>query len=355
MSQERSSNEKVFLWLFFPTIITLYLVYKFPTLFVPAEQVRNTFYFFGKSTSFWYATIYTAIVCYFSLQVIIRKINPYSIIKKPVSAYQRAKFTSIFLSQLIFFYLLPFIIPALQEGQEFFNDPYYPVNKDAYIYIYNGFTSIGGLIYIFFIVPLLAWLVGKRYCSWFCACGNLAESVGITVWGQKWVRNYTPRGKLATKMESLQLIILLFALVYGLILFLDIWQIFASPTLTTAMSNFQIFVIDFMFGAIIGIGAYPLFGTRIWCRYGCPLAQLMRVFGKFSISQAKIQANKDCRGIGECSKVCPMGIDVKAFAYLDKKAIEENFGLEQTTCISCGGCIAACPTEALKFITIFSK
>ena len=349
---KRSDKEIIFLWLFFPIVIILYLVYKFPTLFVPLEEVKNTFYFFGKSTSFWYATVYTAIVCYFSLRVIIRGINPYRAgVVKPISTYQRAKFLSIFFSQLLLFYLIPFILPYFQEGREFFNDSYHAVNKDAYIYIYNGFTSVGGLIYIFFIVPILAWLVGKRYCSWFCACGNLAEAVGSTTWGQQWVRNYTPRSKMAIKLEWLQFLILIFVLAYGLLLFLDMWQIFISESLITALYNFQVFAIDFMFGAIIGVGAYPLLGTRIWCRYGCPLAQMMKLFGKFSLSQARIQANSDCRGIGECSTVCPMGIDVKSFAY-NKKGI---YGLTQTPCISCGSCISACPTQALAFKTIFSK
>jgi len=78
MSKEFKRGDKIFFWLFFPVIIVLYLVYKLPTLFVPVEQIRDTFYFFGKSTSFWYATIYTAIVCYFSLMVIIRGTNPYN-------------------------------------------------------------------------------------------------------------------------------------------------------------------------------------------------------------------------------------------------------------------------------------
>ena len=358
MSHIRSHQEKIFLGIFLPLIIILYLVYKFPTLFVPLEQVRETFYFLGKSTSFWYATVYTGIVCFFSLKVLIQNINPYRISNtKPIalSTYQRAKFLSIFLSQLCLFYIIPFIIPAFQEGRSFFNDPYHAVNKDAYIYIYNGFTSIGGLIYIFFIVPILTWFVGKRYCSWFCACGNLAEAVGATKWGQQWVRNYTPRSQMAKKLEWLQFVILIFVVAYGFLLFLDLWQIFAATSLITAMYKVQIFAIDFMFGAIIGVGAYPLLGTRIWCRYGCPLAQLMKLFGKFSLSQARIQANSDCKGIGACSKVCPMGIDVKSFAFQNKQAREGIYGLSQTPCISCGSCISACPIQALTFKTLLSQ
>ena len=49
MSHIRSHQEKIFLGIFLPLIIILYLVYKFPTLFVPLEQVRETFYFLGKN------------------------------------------------------------------------------------------------------------------------------------------------------------------------------------------------------------------------------------------------------------------------------------------------------------------
>ena len=35
------------------------------------------------------------------------------------------------------------------------------------------------------------------------------------------------------------------------------------------------FAIGAMFSGVIGVGLYPLMGTRVWCRFGCPMAALL--------------------------------------------------------------------------------
>ena len=102
-------------------------------------------------------------------------------------------------------------------------------------------------------------------------------------------------------------------------------------------------------GALIGVGAYPILGTRIWCRYGCPLAGMMKLFGTYSKSRAIIVADDKCKGIGHCSVVCPMGIDVESFAHKSRVPLHGDYGLSKTPCISCGSCVATCPAGALKF------
>ncbi len=352
---KRSVSEKLFIAIFVPAIILFYCIYKYPTWFVDESQVANYFYWFGKSTSFWYMTIYTFFVCFICVKVLFKNRSAYSSdATKPLSNYQKWKWRSIFASQLILFYLIPFVVPYLKSGAPFFADTYTPVGKDAYIYMFNGFTSMGGFIYLFVLVPIAVWFFGKRYCSWFCACGNLAETAGVTKLGSKWVKNYTPRGPLAQKMEWLQFAFMAFGITFGLVLFLDAWQIFSSPSLKEAMRHFQDFVVDFMFGAIVGVGAYPFLGTRVWCRYGCPAAQFMKLFGKFSRSKFKVQANSSCKGLGLCSKVCPMGIDVEGYAHKNKVAINGSFSLNDTPCIGCGGCVDICPVKALSFQKILN-
>jgi len=44
-----------------------------------------------------------------------------------------------------------------------------------------------------------------------------------------------------------------------------------------------------------------------------------------------------------------MGIDVASYAHLDKKPTMGSFGLTETPCIGCGGCIDICPVKALSF------
>ena len=81
--------------------------------------------------------------------------------RKGLSTYQRNKFISIFLSQSILFYIVPYLIPGFKQAGGFFADSYAPVNKDAYVYVYNGFTSLGGFAYIFLIVPVAVWFLGR--------------------------------------------------------------------------------------------------------------------------------------------------------------------------------------------------
>lgn len=350
----RTRGEKLFLMLFLPAVIGFYLIYKYPLWFVAEDEVERTFYWFGKSTSFWYNSGYTALVCGIAGWVVWRGKTPYGKSAKALSPYQRNKFLSIFFSQLIFFYLIPFFLPTVVSGQSFWGDTYAPVNKNAYIYVYNGFTSVGGFFYIFLLVPVSVWFFGKRYCSWFCACGNLAETVGVTPWGNRWVTQRTPRGSTAKALEWLQYAFLAFALVFGLVLFLDIWKIIVAPGWVGSLRAFQDLAVDLAFGALIGVGAYPFLGSRIWCRYGCPLAGGMRLFGKFAKSKYQVVANQKCKGLNLCTTQCPMGIDVASYAHANKVPILGSFGLQNSPCIGCGGCVDICPVQALSFQKILN-
>lgn len=337
-------------------MVGFYLIYKYPTWFVPEERVASTFYWFGKSTGFWYSGLYSALVCGIALSVYIGGKTPYGKNKKKkISSYQKNKFLSIFLSQSIFFYFIPYILPFILKGGNFFADEYSPVNKNAYVYIYNGFTSLGGFIYIFILIPITVWFFGKRYCSWFCACGNLSETIGITKWGNAWVTKLTPRGETAKKFEVLQYVFLAFAVCFGFLLFLDSWKIFSANGLLASMRAAQDLVVDLIFGALIGVGAYPLLGTRIWCRYGCPLAGAMRIFGKYSKGKFKIVTNDHCKGLNLCSTQCPMGIDVASYAHKNGVPIEGSFSLMDSPCIGCGGCIDICPVKAVSFQNILGS
>jgi polyferredoxin len=289
-------------------------------------------------------------VCGICLKILLRGKSPYGKSKiKNLSSYQRKKFISIFWAQLLFFFLIPYLIPALSQSGGFFNDVYKPLNKNSYIYVYNAFTSLGGFFYIFILVPVTVYFFGKRYCSWFCACGNLAETVGVTSWGRQWVQKLTPRGRSASRLEIMQLFFLILACGFGLLLFLDSWKVLSASSWIQTWRFFQDLVVDLIFGALIGVRAYPFLGTRIWCRYGCPLAQSMKLFGAFSRSRFKVNANKNCRGINLCTQACPMGIDVASYAHRGGVPLEGSFDLKKTPCIGCGGCIDICPEKALSF------
>ncbi len=351
---QRSPAEWAFLALFYPAILAFYVVYKYPYWLLPEGADLRTFHLWGKSPGFWYATLYTALVASVCLWVLIPGKNRYERSKQkgPLSPYQRWKFTSILAAQTIAFYLAPYVLPGLTQPGGFFNDPPRLPYKRAHVYVYPAFQSWGLAVYLFVVIPVAVWFFGKRYCSWFCSCGNLAEAVGVLPWGSRWVRLHTPRGPAARRLEAIQLYVLGFSLLFGVLLAIDSLKLFSAPAWLNALQSAQDLFIDFAFGSIVGIGAYPILGTRIWCRYGCPMAQGMKLLGKFTSSRFAVVPNDKCRGLGLCTQACPMGIDVAGFAHRDKQPIEVSFGLDSTPCIGCGGCIEVCPVDALSFAPI---
>lgn len=227
-------------------------------------------------------------------------------------------------------------------------------HKMAHVYLSPSFFSAGAMLYMFFFIPIFVWFFGKRYCSWICACGNLAETVGTTTWGSKWVKEGTPRGKISLQLEWIQNLMLILSLAIGFSAVLNAYHVI-RPATHDRIWYVQDFLTDFMFGSIIGVGLYPFYGTRMWCRYGCPMARWMKWFGRFGKSTFAVVPNDKCRGVGLCTQACPMGIPVADYAHKDRKPIEIAFGLETTSCIGCGGCVAACPVDALSFQKIGAK
>lgn len=243
------------------------------------------------------------------------------------------------------------LFESYPTGTEIKATAFHLVHKYAHVYLSPAFFGTGSFLYMFLVIPFFVWFFGKRYCSWICACGNLAETVGTTKWGSKWVKEGTPRGDGALKLEWIQIIMLIFSAVVGVSAILNIYGVI-SPGAYDRLWYVQDFVTDFMFGSLIGVLLYPYYGTRMWCRYGCPMARWMKIFGRFSRSKFAVAPNEKCIGIGACTKACPMGIDVASYAHIDKKPIQVSFGLEETPCIGCGGCIDSCPVDGLEFQTI---
>ena len=432
---KRSLAEKVFLSLFLPAVLIIYIAKAYPSLITGALGIADPFgdffYFAGKSPNFWYQTLYTGIVVLICVLLLFKGKSPYGnrAGKAALSSYQKKKFTSILLVQFIGFYFLPFVLPMISsgtwsdrapkneilieeathyvklersinysatqakyrlmvylddvlleesayeikndlqekgastyasdlyfkekipEGSELSVSAFHLVHKMAHVYVSPAFFSTYAFLYMFLFIPIFVWFFGKRYCSWICACGNLAETIGTTKWGAKWVREGTPRGKKSLSLEMIQVFMFIFSIVVGVSIILNAYHII-SPGAFDRLFYVQDFIVDFTFGSIIGVGLYPFFGTRIWCRYGCPMASWMKVFGRWSKSKYAVVPNDKCKGIGLCTQACPMGIPVDEYAHKDKKPVEISFGLQSSPCIGCGGCIDACPVDALSFQTI---
>ena len=259
---------------------------------------------------------------------------------------------------------------------------------------------IFGIASILIITPILTYFYGKRwYCSWVCGCGGLAETAGDSfrhlsdkstfAWRvERWVVHsvlvfvvlmttaviYSYLGPDRTrywlsKSDFLIGVVVLLSAVFtwvmvfkrkelkkdarygaigyfviiltlvGFHFFSDTDHVFLfrSESLRKSYS----FLIGSIFSGVIGTGFYPIFGNRVWCRFGCPMAAILglqqRLFSRFRITTNGGQ----CISCGNCSAYCEMGIDVRAYA-------QKGENIVRASCVGCGICSAVCPRGVLK-------
>ena len=89
-------------------------------------------------------------------------------------------------------------------------------------------------------------------------------------------------------------------------------------------------------------------GSRVWCRFGCPMAAILGIFQKF-FSRFRITTNGgQCISCGNCSTYCEMGIDVRWYA-------QRGQNIVRASCVGCGICAAVCPRGVLKLENKSSK
>ena len=200
---------------------------------------------------------------------------------------------------------------------------------------------VWGIVLTFVIIPVVVLFHGKRYCSWICGCGGLAETLG-----DRW-RHLAPKGPTSRKWEYMNWIVVGAAVVVtGMMLLRDVYAFLYAPA-AKGVDLYHLFADVWLVG-IIPITLYPFLGGKIWCRYWCPLAKLMHVFSslysKLKISRFHIVPNDKCIGCTECTRNCQVGIDVMSFAI--KQEVLDN---SNSSCIGCGICVSVCPMDVLSF------
>ncbi|WP_370390693.1 4Fe-4S binding protein [uncultured Winogradskyella sp.] len=257
-----------------------------------------------------------------------------------------------------------------------------------------------GIISIFIITPILTYKYGKRwYCSWVCGCGGLAETAGdpfrhlsskkLSAWKmERWLIHtvlvfsvvmttaviysylgydkndfWLTRGVFIALVTGLLSILFTGVMLfkrhefgkdakYGAIGFFTVIMLLLVMHFTgttdklffvksSALRSAYGLYIGSIFSGVIGTGFYPIFGNRVWCRFGCPMAAILgfqqRLFSKFRITTNGGQ----CISCGNCSTYCEMGIDVRAYA-------QKGENIVRSSCVGCGICAAVCPRGVLK-------
>ena len=370
-------------------------------LFDPLSKLLNG----GPASQwFVYGTLYTLAILAFGLKFILKyKHNKYEKLRTFSVMFFQLGFAFLipeFMSRLnsesfkLPYYDLKNIWPL-----NYYNFEQYRVDE----FISAGDIGLGLLIFgvasIFVITPILTYKYGKRwYCSWVCGCGGLAETAGDPF------RHLSDKTQVAWKVERwvihsvlVFVILMTTAVVYSYLgddslkywltkntfligvavlltlVFAGVWIfkreelkkdakigsigyfviiisliaihfttgktlfLFDAETLRTSYG----FLIGSVFSGVIGVGFYPIFGSRVWCRFGCPMAAILgfqqRLFSRFRITTNGGQ----CISCGNCSTYCEMGIDVRAYA-------QKGENIVRSSCVGCGICSAVCPRGVLK-------
>ncbi len=262
------------------------------------------------------------------------------------SRYQIFRTLSVMFFQLGFAFLVPALLIRLQQPELYFTY-FWPLsysNATPNTFAWQSQTGLGtfffffGLAMFFLGTPILTWFFGKRwYCSWVCGCGGLAETAGDPF------RHLSDKSLKAWKIERWMIYSVLAAVVLMTAL---LWLNVATGR--SILNDFSDgfyktygFLIGSAFSGVIGVGFYPLMGSRVWCRFGCPMAAWLGLWQKKK-SKFRITANGgQCISCGNCSSYCEMGIDVRHYAQRGQDVV-------RSSCVGCGICAAVCPRGVLR-------
>ena len=312
------------------------------------------FNFGNRPVQFWYSVLYTVVMTFFGLQALKR----WGLDRQ--DKFQIWRFSSLIGFQWIFLFLVPeflfqWAIRYQWVGERLASDPTFaeqgwrsygivyawPLFFYTFFYNPHQLWVIWGVLLAFGIIPLMVVWHGKRYCSWICGCGGLAETLG-----DRW-RHLAPKGKTSLRWEKMNLLVFAAAVVItAMMLGRDVVEAFNKP----AQQGIHIYriVADIWLVGILPLTLYPFLGGKIWCRYWCPLAKMMeffsRAYERLGISRYRIASNEKCIACGECTRNCLVGIDVMRFALKQESITNAN-----SSCIGCGICVTVCPMDVLSF------
>jgi polyferredoxin len=353
---------------------------------------------------FVYGTLYTLAILSFGIKFIWKyRHNRYEVIRTASVMFFQTAFAFIIPELMARLnsdtWSLPYYDLKNIWPLNYYNFEQYRVNDLISAGTIGTALLIFGVLSIFVITPILTYKYGKRwYCSWVCGCGGLAETAGdpfrqlsdkstkawqIERWlvhsvvvfvtimttaviysylgdgSQYWLSKNLFLGGVATLLTAVFVWAVIFKrdklqkdARYGAIgFFVIIMALMGMHFFSGSQNVFLVesetlrsqygFYIGAIFSGVIGVGFYPLMGSRVWCRFGCPMAAVLgfqqKLFSKFKISTNGGQ----CISCGNCSTYCEMGIDVRAYA-------QKGQNIVRSSCVGCGVCSAVCPRGVLK-------
>lgn len=182
---------------------------------------------------------------------------------------------------------------------------------------------------------LLAFFLGRVFCSWVCPVTFILE------WVDRLRRMVSRRKYLSNHLVVVKKtlwFVLIGELVVSMVLGAPLFVFWSPPGLVGREIMMGVFFHTFALEGVILliIIALELITRRFFCRSFCPLGGLLAFLG----SKRKLQVipvQENCSHCGKCKKTCPMGL------------IPNEGEGTSAYCWNCGECIDHCAFNALKF------
>jgi polyferredoxin len=294
----------------------------------------------GYQQGYLYSLLYTIVMVVFGYQAMMR----WRSVARD-KRYQTYRYLTLLAFQVAFFLIVNVLaVQALSVKYAWrawgLYQPY-PLFFNTFFWWYDGdpkwimtFFVGAGVVGTLVAIPIASRKHGKRFCTWVCGCGGLAETLG-----DRW-RHLSAKGKRSRAWEFQAVVIFAASVVIAMVV-IGIYETDGNNAWWRAYS----YIVDFWLVAVIPIALYPFFGGKVWCRYWCPLAAYNGLLAKW-YGKLKIASNEKCISCTQCSKYCQVGVDVMAFA-----KNQQAFDNKNSSCIQCGICIDVCPMDVLSFST----
>ncbi|HYE09857.1 MAG TPA: 4Fe-4S binding protein [Patescibacteria group bacterium] len=199
---------------------------------------------------------------------------------------------------------------------------------------------LAGAFFVWLLMFVSSLFVGRAFCSYICPYGGLQMSVDLAIKKSlkqvRWMRGM----RYVLGILWVTPIIILTAL--------NIGNVKVDPFYLTEnfVSVDNIFKLIGYYVIVFALLILPLLmGKRASCHYLCPMSILnvtgTKVKNRMNISSLRLTAaSEKCTGCNQCSKACPMSLNVTEMVKMNK--------LDSLDCILCGECCSVCKSDVLK-------